>query len=136
DASRLQQVLLNLMGNAVKFSDRGEVRLRVRQVAGATGERLQFTVQDQGPGIPPAERASLFEKFSRTSYAREHGIPGTGLGLAVCRQLVERMGGRIWIEDTDGPGATFGFEVPLRLEGATVPGGPAADSAVLPRTAL
>src|SRR5690606_8029544 len=116
DASRPQQVLLNLLGNAVKFSERGEVLLRVRQVTFGGEQRLQFTVQDQGPGIPPAERRSLFEKFSRTSYAREHGIPGTGLGLAVCRQLVERMGGRIWLEDTTEPGATFCFEVPLHGE--------------------
>lgn len=136
DASRLQQVLLNLMGNAVKFSERGEVRLSVRHVAPAGEERLQFTVQDQGPGIPPAERNSLFEKFSRTSYAREHAIPGTGLGLAVCRQLVERMGGRIWLVDTPGPGATFSFEVPLRLEGATPVGAPSPGTSPLPRTAL
>lgn len=137
DAFRVQQVILNLLGNAVKFSDRGEIKLSLRT---ATLESavpvLEFQVRDEGPGIAPADRERLFEKFSRLASARDKGVPGTGLGLALCRQLVERMGGRIWLETTSGPGSTFSFRVPVQTDLAIDQSGIAAGDFVPPRSAL
>jgi signal transduction histidine kinase/DNA-binding response OmpR family regulator len=112
DPARVQQVILNLLSNAVKFSSEGAVRLRLASIDDANGGLL-FTVSDEGPGVPAAERHLLFEKFARLSDAKQRNIPGTGLGLAVCRQLVERMGGSIWLEQGDTHGASFSFRLPL-----------------------
>lgn len=114
DARRLRQILLNLAGNAVKFTSEGRVRLGAEQ--GAPGE-VRFIVEDTGPGIPEAERARLFEPFWQgdTTSTRSHG--GTGLGLAISARLVEAMGGApIAVDDADGSGARF--VVSLRLPGA------------------
>lgn len=114
DARRLRQILLNLAGNAVKFTDAGRVRIGVEP--GDPGE-LRFIVEDTGPGIPEAERARLFEPFWQgdSTSTRTHG--GTGLGLAISARLVEAMGGPpILAEDADGGGARF--VVRLRLDAA------------------
>jgi signal transduction histidine kinase/CheY-like chemotaxis protein len=133
DHSRVQQVLLNLLGNAVKFSDQGQITLQVT----VRQRQLRFQVADQGPGIPEPEREHLFEKFSRTTAARQRNIPGTGLGLAVCRQLVELMGGRIWLEaSAPGAGAVFTVELPWALPASALPPAAGAAAGGLPATAL
>ena len=117
DAMRLQQVLLNLLGNAVKFSDRGEVRLSAR-LAGphGAGVRLEFEVQDQGPGIAPQVQASLFQPFRQGDNTLSRKVGGTGLGLAISRELVRKMGGEIFLESTPGAGCLFRFSIVLEPE--------------------
>jgi PAS domain S-box-containing protein len=106
DPGRLRQVLMNLVGNAVKFTDRGEIMVRVRMLP---DETLQFSVSDTGIGVAAEKQESIFEAFvqSDSSSTRQHG--GTGLGLAIASQLVGLMGGRIWLESEPGKGSTFQF---------------------------
>jgi signal transduction histidine kinase/CheY-like chemotaxis protein/streptogramin lyase len=117
DPTRLRQVLVNLVGNAFKFTEQGEVRLhvqRVEQGAAKPGWNLiRFTVQDTGIGIPPEELPRLFQQFEQgdTTTTRRYG--GTGLGLAICRQLVDLMGGEILADSQPGVGSTFSFTIPL-----------------------
>ena len=117
DPGRLRQILTNLVGNAVKFTDHGEVVVRA-EVAGATaGEiMIRFEVADTGIGIAAAAQADIFEPFSQAdaSTTRSHG--GTGLGLAISKRLVERMGGRIALESEEGKGSRLSFTVPLRAQ--------------------
>ena len=109
DALRVRQVLLNLVGNAIKFTREGEVLVHVRAVDEG---RLHFDVVDTGPGIEPAALAGIFEPFVQTG-AGALRSGGTGLGLAICRHLVERMGGEITVRSTVGEGSCFAFELQL-----------------------
>ncbi|MBF0165120.1 MAG: HAMP domain-containing protein, partial [Magnetococcales bacterium] len=116
DFHRLQQVLFNLVDNAVKFTDRGWVRVEVSEVERSSDDVLiRFEVADSGMGMTPEGRVSLFERFIQGdgSASRRHG--GTGLGLALCQALVNRMGGTIGVESTPGEGSRFWFTVRLRL---------------------
>jgi signal transduction histidine kinase/ActR/RegA family two-component response regulator len=118
DAKRLRQVLINLVGNAIKFSGEQDVNLRVEPEA--TGV-LRFSVTDRGPGVPPEQQAAIFERFRQAdgSLSRTHG--GTGLGLAICKTLVELMGGRIGLRSALGQGSTFWFTISsLPAEGVVV----------------
>ena len=110
DPHRLRQVLLNLIGNAIKFTSRGEVVLRLQRVSDAT---LYVSVSDTGIGIPPDKLRSIFDEYvqAESGTTREYG--GTGLGLSICKQIVERMGGRIAVESKPGAGSTFRFELSL-----------------------
>ncbi len=127
DEARLHQVLLNLLSNAVKFTEEGEVALRV-QVASAAGpgqpHKLHFQVRDTGPGIPEDQQEHLFESFrqANSSTTRTHG--GTGLGLSISEQIVEAMGGEIWVESKVGEGSTFHFTIQAEAEAADEPEGP------------
>ncbi len=113
DPARLRQVLMNLAGNALKFTHQGGVQVRIRPAAwqpGGPGRlRLWFTVEDTGIGIPPEKRDMIFEAFRQVdgSITRRYG--GTGLGLAICRDLVSLMNGRIWVESEPGRGSRFHF---------------------------
>ncbi|MBI3408077.1 MAG: response regulator, partial [Planctomycetes bacterium] len=110
DPNRLRQILVNLLGNAIKFTGRGEVVLRVdRDPEAVEAGALRFAVSDTGIGIPPEKVEAVFETFAQadTSTTRKYG--GTGLGLTISKRLVELMGGRIWAESRPGEGSTFSF---------------------------
>jgi CheY-like chemotaxis protein len=110
DPDRLRQVLLNLLGNAVKFTDRGEVVVRIECDAESPGPgRLRFSVSDTGIGIPPEKRGLIFEDFTQADTSTTRNYGGTGLGLAIAKRLVEMMGGRIWVESAAGKGSKFYF---------------------------
>ncbi|MBM3521839.1 MAG: response regulator, partial [Alphaproteobacteria bacterium] len=116
DPTRLRQVLLNLVGNAIKFTDRGSVEIDVR--AHQLDDRrlkMRFAVTDTGIGIAPEGRARLFGKFNQADASITRRYGGTGLGLAICRQLVELMGGEIDVESEPGRGSTFWFTLPLEV---------------------
>ena len=117
DPLRLRQVILNLVSNAIKFTDRGEVVVGViRLHGGPDSVRLQFSVRDSGIGIPAEKQAQIFSAFSQAddSTARTYG--GTGLGLTISSQLVGMMGGRIWVESEPGRGSRFHFTAEFRLQ--------------------
>jgi GAF domain-containing protein len=112
DGRRLSQVLLNLVGNAIKFTDKGEVTIR----ASAMNEAFTVAVCDTGPGIAPADQAKIFEEFQQadSSITRKKG--GTGLGLSIAKRIIEMHGGCIWLESEPGKGSTFCFSLPVRVE--------------------
>jgi two-component system, sensor histidine kinase and response regulator len=114
DPGRMRQVLVNLVGNAIKFTDRGEVvvRLEISQ-RWEEGMRVRLTVTDTGIGIPEASKARIFESFSQADSSTTRRYGGTGLGLAISKQLVVLMGGRIGFESKSGQGAQFWIEVPF-----------------------
>ncbi len=111
DPARLRQILINLVGNAIKFTETGEVVVRVKlaEQSPPTNPVLHFSVRDTGIGVPPDKREHIFESFTQAdaSTTRTHG--GTGLGLAISHQLVKMMGGKMWIESEEGKGSTFHF---------------------------
>ena len=120
DRLRLRQVLANLVNNAIKFTEAGEVTVRVRP-AGAGWVR--FEVADTGIGVAPEQQAALFEPFTQADSSTTRVYGGTGLGLAICRQLVDLMDGQIGMESKPGIGSTFWFTVPLGATGTTDTGG-------------
>jgi PAS domain S-box-containing protein len=110
DADKLRQVLVNLVENGIKYSpDGGTVEVALTTVPG----RLRFAVRDEGLGVPVAEQSRIFEKFYRLDPHLTRGVGGTGLGLYICREIVRRMDGRIWVDSQPGAGSTFWFELPL-----------------------
>ena len=113
DEVRLHQVLLNLAGNAVKFTDRGSVRIGVERVKDGDGQLLRFEVSDTGIGIAPGDLPTLFDAFTQADDSPRRRHQGTGLGLAICRQLVGLMGGRIGVASEPGQGSRFWFTLPL-----------------------
>jgi len=120
DPLRLGQILTNFVNNAVKFTEKGEIRLEIEQIE-RTGEKVQlkFSVRDSGIGMTKEQSAKLFQPFTQAdmSTTRKHG--GTGLGLTICRRLVELMGGRIWLESESGVGTTFYFTAWLGVGSAS-----------------
>ncbi|HZS25420.1 MAG TPA: PAS domain S-box protein [Gaiellaceae bacterium] len=109
DPDKLRQVLTNLVDNAVKYSPDGGV---VRVSVAPAGTRIRFRVEDEGLGVPPAEQARIFEKFFRLDPQLTRGVGGTGLGLYICRELVHRMHGRIWVASDGRRGSTFTVDLP------------------------
>jgi signal transduction histidine kinase/DNA-binding response OmpR family regulator len=117
DPGRIRQILINLVGNAVRFTEHGEIFVSVEeQSQGSAASWLRFAVKDTGIGIPADKQKTIFEAFSQAdgSMARRYG--GTGLGLTICVRLIEMMGGRIWVESQPGHGSTFFFTVQLALQ--------------------
>jgi signal transduction histidine kinase len=114
DADKVRQVLVNLVDNAVKYSpDGGRVALRVEQ----RGAHVRFAVADQGLGIPYPDQRRIFDKFYRLDPNLTRGVGGTGLGLYISRELVQRMNGRIWVQSAPGRGSTFFVELPVAEPG-------------------
>ncbi len=119
DASRLRQILVNLLGNAIKFTDRGGVLLEVRVESVVADEvRVVFSITDTGIGIPKDQQSRLFEHFSQADASITRTYGGTGLGLAISRRLAELMGGTIWVESEPGRGSTFhvGIRAPVVID--------------------
>ncbi|MFQ3680404.1 MAG: HAMP domain-containing sensor histidine kinase, partial [Pseudanabaenaceae cyanobacterium] len=112
DRDRLVQVLVNLLSNAIKFTEEGQVTCRVRVVP----QGIQIAVVDTGAGIAPADCARIFEKFEQVQTVQTGKPKGTGLGLPICKQIVEHHGGRIWVESAVGQGSTFWVALPLPAE--------------------
>jgi two-component system phosphate regulon sensor histidine kinase PhoR len=113
DAGQLQQILVNLLDNAIKYSpDGGHVELAMERA----GNHLRFLVRDEGLGIPRTERNRIFEKFYRLDPHMTRGIGGTGLGLYIVRELVRRLEGRITVNSDEGKGSTFAVEIPVAQE--------------------
>jgi signal transduction histidine kinase/DNA-binding response OmpR family regulator len=124
DPGRLRQVLTNLLGNAVKFTEAGHVLVRVVGIEADAGrQRLHITVEDTGIGIAPEFLDHIFGEFNQVEYATNRRFEGTGLGLAITRRLVERMEGAVWVDSEPGRGSCFGFRLVL----------PVAEEAVAPR---
>jgi signal transduction histidine kinase/CheY-like chemotaxis protein len=122
DPARLRQVLVNLVGNAVKFTDAGHVLIRVTGVArGADRQRLHVTVEDTGIGIPADQVDKVFGEFAQASDRSGRQFEGTGLGLAISRRLIAMMGGEIWAESEQGQGSVFGFRLVLPVAGEAHP---------------
>jgi signal transduction histidine kinase/CheY-like chemotaxis protein len=117
DPGRLRQILVNLAGNAVKFTEHGEVTITVRAIAvSSTATRLRFEVRDTGIGIEREKIPALFEPFVQADNSTTRRFGGTGLGLSICRRLVQSMGGTIGVDSTPGQGSLFWFEVPLERQ--------------------
>ena len=112
DERRITQVLMNLVGNAIKFTDVGEVEVRV----GAPDGVFIASVADTGPGIPEEEQQRIFEEFQQVDSSSTRSKGGTGLGLAIARRIVEMHGGELWVESAVGKGSTFFFSIPVRTE--------------------
>jgi signal transduction histidine kinase len=112
DERRIKQVLMNLVGNAIKFTDAGEVTVRVRAPDGT----FVASVTDTGPGVPEDQQQRIFEEFQQVDSSSTRRKGGTGLGLAIAKRIVELHGGRIWVESTVGRGSTFSFSLPVRVE--------------------
>ena len=105
-------MLLNLVGNAIKFTDTGEVRIAVTKVNGV----FAVAISDTGPGIPDAEQGRIFQEFHQVDSSVTKKKGGTGLGLAIAKRIVELHGGRLWVEFELGKGSTFHLELPIRAE--------------------
>ena len=125
DSGRLRQILTNLIGNAIKFTEQGEVVLSVRPAE--AGSLIQFTISDTGIGIPEAKLAAIFDAFSQEDSSITRKFGGTGLGLTISSRLVEALGGRLWVESEVGRGSRFHFSI--RLE-------PDVETGEMPRNAL
>jgi signal transduction histidine kinase len=106
------QVLINLVGNAIKFTDAGEVAVK----AEANNGSFHVSVRDTGPGISAADQARLFQEFQQADNAITRKKGGTGLGLAISKRIVEMHGGKIWVESQPGQGSTFAFTLPVIVD--------------------
>ena len=111
---RLRQVLVNLVGNAIKFTDRGSVALELSPRSNASGElELAFAVHDTGIGISVEDQRDLFEPFHQVDFSNSRRHGGVGLGLTICRRLAEEMGGKLGVESEPGQGSVFSLTIPV-----------------------
>ncbi|MBK9615559.1 MAG: PAS domain S-box protein [Uliginosibacterium sp.] len=120
DPSRLVQIMVNLCSNAIKFTEAGEVMLRIASASAPQGDIIEilFTVSDTGIGMTAEQRKLLFQPFTQADVSDTRRFGGTGLGLAICKQLVDMMGGRIWVESQPGKGSEFCFSLPMGIGSA------------------
>jgi len=124
DQLRLRQVLTNLVGNAIKFTDVGSVEVRIELTAEKNkgiSQELLFSIKDSGCGIPANKMELLFESFSQVDASTTRRYGGSGLGLSICKGIVEKMGGKIWVESEEGLGSTFFFTMPIEPARQTSP---------------
>ncbi len=105
-------MLLNLVGNAIKFTDKGEIAIR----ATASDGSFTVAVRDTGPGIAPADQGRIFEEFQQADNSATKRKGGTGLGLAIAKRIIAMHGGRLWVESEVGKGSTFAFTIPVTVE--------------------
>ena len=112
DERRLAQVLLNLVGNAIKFTDKGEVAIKATISDGS----FTVAVRDTGPGIAPSDQGKIFEEFQQADNSATKRKGGTGLGLSIAKRIIAMHGGRIWVESDVGKGSTFAFTIPVTVE--------------------
>lgn len=135
DAGRLRQILFNLLANAIKFTETGEVSVSVSVASGSDGEQLVFTVADTGIGIAPGELERIFEPFTQVDDSRTRKYEGTGLGLAISRRLADAMGGELTVDSQLGVGSRFTVKLPLHrvsaVSGAATPAVSLAAASVL-----
>ncbi|BDS12574.1 response regulator [Aureispira anguillae] len=112
DHGKLRQILINLIGNAIKFTDKGEILVFIKKIASNNNQiDLMFSVKDTGIGISKASQSNLFDAFTQVDNSNQRKYGGTGLGLAISKFLAEMMGGQIWVESTEGQGSTFSFTI-------------------------
>jgi signal transduction histidine kinase len=117
DPGRIRQILVNLVGNAIKFTEHGEIFVRVEETSPAsTTATLHFTVKDTGIGIPVEKQEKIFDAFSQSDGSMTRKYGGTGLGLTICARLVGMMGGRVWLESQHGQGSTFHFTIHIAVQ--------------------
>lgn len=122
DVTRLRQILVNLVNNAIKFTEKGEVFVNVKKLGQVNNiVELQFSVKDTGIGIPKDKYNKIFKSFSQVDSSTTRKFGGTGLGLAICKRLVELMDGRIWLESEEGIGSTFHFTIKTRVSNVNPP---------------
>jgi signal transduction histidine kinase/CheY-like chemotaxis protein len=121
DPGRIRQIFVNLVGNAIKYTERGEILVTVERQPGGEDGDLHFTVKDTGIGIPENKQAKIFEAFSQADDSMARKYAGTGLGLSICARLVEMMGGKIWVESRVGEGSTFHLTAKLLVHTGPVP---------------
>lgn len=123
DAGRLSQILINLIGNAIKFTQSGRISVRVEKEYAELDEFIaHFSITDTGIGISPEHQTSIFEAFSQADESHSRPYEGTGLGLAICAKLVALMNGQIWVESAEGKGSVFHFTALLKTTGPEHPG--------------
>jgi two-component system, sensor histidine kinase and response regulator len=114
DPTRLRQIFINLLGNAIKFTSNGSVGVRVSLLESLDDKKMiKFSIEDTGIGIPEDKKDSVFQSFSQADAATTRVYGGTGLGLAICKTYIEKMGGNIWIESAEGEGSSFIFKIPF-----------------------
>ena len=122
DPTRFNQIVLNLVGNAIKFTERGEIFTRVALESKTEDEAcLHVTVKDTGMGIPPDKQKMIFEAFTQADSSTTRRFGGTGLGLTICKEFVAMMRGKIWVESVPGSGSDFHFTVKLPFSKEPVP---------------
>jgi len=112
DEQRIAQVFLNLVGNAIKFTEEGEVKVEVT----SSNNKFLVAVSDTGPGLSAVDQQRIFEEFHQADSSSTQKKGGTGLGLAISKKIVAMHGGRIWVESSPGQGSTFSFTLPVRVE--------------------
>ena len=121
DPGRLRQVLVNLLNNAIKFTEKGEVALQAETLDTAETATIRFSIRDTGIGIPADRRSRLFNPFSQVDASTTRKYGGTGLGLAICKQIIDLMHGSIGCDSTPGQGSTFWCDIPLNEAPLTAP---------------
>ncbi|MEI6712385.1 MAG: ATP-binding protein [Verrucomicrobiota bacterium] len=121
DPVRIRQVVLNLLGNAVKFTDRGRITVRIGETTIDEERCFEIQVSDSGIGLSPEEQGNLFQRFAQASTSTTRRFGGTGLGLAICKQLVELMGGQIGVHSAPGQGSTFWLTLPFQETARNIP---------------